>query len=275
DDFLAVYGWRTEGIADANLPSWIENPASPLGQIRNFLTMDEPHDFERAAAAARAERDEAIEAARSQLSGETQHAFDELLALNQAANFAWWNEDHTYYIDLRATIPLRRAALALAAAGRADCDDDGLFLFYPEAMAVCRGERSWKDLQSVATARHEYYDHYNDIRGPLPKIVGTLPDNVEDPGLIEICGMHRHYFEAMKAAEDATILTGFPASVGKVRGRARVMLTAEDLPSLEADEILVCEATSPNWTPAFALIAGCVCDGGGSLTHAAIVSREY
>ena len=37
----------------------------------------------------------------------------------------------------------------------------------------------------------------------------------------------------------------------------------------------MCEATSPNWTPAFALIAGCVCDGGGSLTHAAIVSREY
>jgi phosphoenolpyruvate synthase/pyruvate phosphate dikinase len=53
------------------------------------------------------------------------------------------------------------------------------------------------------------------------------------------------------------------------------MLTAEDLPALEEDEILVCEATSPNWTPAFALIAGCVCDGGGSLTHAAIVSREY
>jgi pyruvate, water dikinase len=109
----------------------------------------------------------------------------------------------------------------------------------------------------------------------LPKIVGTLPDKVEDPVLIEIFGMHHHYFEAMKAAEDATVLTGFPASVGKVRGRARVMLTAEDLPSLEEDEILVCEATSPNWTPAFALIAGCVCDGGGSLTHAAIVSREY
>ena len=275
DDFLTVYGWRTEGIADANIPSWIENPASPLGQIRNFLAMDEPHDFEKAAAAARAERDEAIDAARSQLSGETQHAFDELLGANQAANFAWWNEDHNYYIDLRATIPLRRAGLALGAACGADTYDDGLFLFYPEAIDVCRGGRSWKDVQSIATARHEYYDHYNDIRESLPKIVGTLPDKVEDPVLIEIFGMHHHYFEALKAAEDATVLTGFPASVGKVRGRARVMLTAEDLPSLVEDEILVCEATSPNWTPAFALIAGCVCDGGGSLTHAAIVSREY
>ena len=82
--------------------------------------------------------------------------------------------------------------------------------------------------------------------------------------------------QANAQEKGATGLTlGFPASVGKVRGRARVMLTAEDLPSIVEDEILVCEATSPNWTPAFAVIAGCVCDGGGSLTHAAIVSREY
>ena len=33
DDFLKVYGWRTEGIADINIPSWIEDQTSPLGQI--------------------------------------------------------------------------------------------------------------------------------------------------------------------------------------------------------------------------------------------------
>jgi pyruvate,water dikinase len=275
DDFLKVYGWRTEGIADANIPPWIEDPTSPLGQIRNFLSMEEAHDFEKAAAAAREERDSAIDAARSQLSGELVTAFDELLAVNQVANFAWWNEDHNYYIDLRASIPIRRAALALGAACDADTYDDGLFLFYPEAMDVCAGRRSWKDLQSLATARHEYYDHYNEIRETLPKVVGTLPDKVEDPVLIEIFGMHHHYFEGLKSDADATVLTGFPASAGKVTARARVMVSATELYELEEGEILVCEATSPNWTPAFALISGCVCDGGGSLTHAAIVSREY
>jgi pyruvate,water dikinase len=275
DDFLQEYGWRTEGIADTNIPSWIENPASPLGQIRNFLGMDEPHDFEQASAAARQDRDEAIEAARSQLSGEMVTAFDELVAINQVANFAWWNEDHNYYIDLRASIPLRRAALALGAACEADTYDDGLFLFYPEALDVAAGRKQWKDLQTLATARHEYYDHYNEVRESLPKVVGTLPDKVEDPVLIEIFGMHHHYFEGLKADADATVLRGFAASPGKVSGRARVMVSATQLPELEEGEILVCEATSPNWTPAFALIAGCVCDGGGSLTHAAIVSREY
>ncbi len=41
----------------------------------------------------------------------------------------------------------------------------------------------------------------------------------------------------------------------------------------EADGVR--ESTSPNWTPAFAKIAACVCDGGGTLSHAAIVGREY
>lgn len=275
DDFLSIYGWRTEGIADTNLAAWIENPAAPLGQIRNFLAMGEPHDFEKAAAAARAERDEAADEARSQLSGTTLTAFDELLAANQAANFAWWNEDHNFYLDLRATIPLRRGALALGAACDADRDDDGLFLFFPEAMDVCAGRRRWNELQPLATARRQYYDHYNDIRETLPKVVGTLPDKVDDPVLIEIFGLHRGYFEALKSDADTTLLTGFPASSGKVVGRARVMLSATELAAMGEGEILVCEATSPNWTPAFAVIAGCVCDAGGSLTHAAIVSREY
>ena len=275
EDFLKVYGWRTEGIADTNIPSWIENPASPLGQIRNFLEMDEPHDFEKSAKGSVADRDAAIEAARSKLSGEALGKFDGLLAVNQVANFAWWNEDHNYYIDLRATIPLRRGALALSEAVEADAYDDGLFLFFPEVMGVCSGETSWSDRQAIVTERQQYYAHYNEIRETLPKVVGTLPDRVDDPVLIEIFGMHHQYFENLKTAADATVLTGFPASSGTVEGRARVLLSAEQLYDLEEGEILVCEATSPNWTPAFAIISACVCDGGGSLTHAAIVSREY
>jgi pyruvate,water dikinase len=50
---------------------------------------------------------------------------------------------------------------------------------------------------------------------------------------------------------------------------------ADELHRLTPGDILVCESTSPNWTPAFAKIAACVCDGGGMLSHAAIVGREY
>jgi phosphohistidine swiveling domain-containing protein len=275
DDFLKVYGWRTEGIADVNIPSWIENQASPLGQLRNFIGMEERHDFDKSLAASHQEKDEAIEAARSQLKGDTLGAFNELLGICQVANFAWWNEDHNYYIDLRASIPLRRGALALGEACGASTYDDGLFLFAPEIRDIGHGKTAWKDLQTLATARHEYYDHYQSQRPTVPKVVGTLPDKIEDPVLIEIFGMHHHYFEGLKSDVNSLTLTGFPASAGKYTGKARVMLSAMELFDLEEGEILVTEATSPNWTPAFAIIAACVCDGGGSLTHAATVSREY
>jgi phosphohistidine swiveling domain-containing protein len=275
DDFLKEYGWRTEGIADINIPSWIEDQSSPLGQLRNFVQMDERHDFDSSLEDSHRERDEAIDAARSKLNGGELAGFNELLGICTVANFAWWNEDHNYYIDLRSSIPMRRGALAAAEAVGADTYDDTTFLFYPELLEVCRGDVEWKDKQSIATARHEYYDHYQGLRGSIPKVVGTVPEKVADPVLIEIFGMHSHYFAGLKADPHTTSLSGFPASAGTYTGRARVMVSATELFDLEEGEILVTEATSPNWTPAFAIIGACVCDGGGSLTHAATVSREY
>jgi pyruvate,water dikinase len=275
DDFLHVYGHRTEGIADVNLPSWIEDQTSPLGQLRNFLAMDEPHDFDAALAASHAERDEAIDQARSKLSGPALGAFNELLGICQVANFAWWNEDHNYYIDLRASIPLREGALALSRAVGANAYDDALFLFFPEILEVCCGARPWSDFQPLADARREYYDSYQTRRAEVPKVVGSIPERVDDPVLIEIFGMHKHYFDGLRADAHTTELKGFPASGGVYRGTARVMVSATELFDLNDGEILVTEATSPNWTPAFAIIGACVCDGGGSLTHAATVSREY
>ena len=102
--------------------------------------------------------------ARSQLNGDDLAAFNELLGICTVANFAWWNEDHNYYIDLRSSIPMRRGALAAAEAVGADRYDDTTFLFFPELQEVCHGEVLWKDKQSIATARHEYYDHYQDLR---------------------------------------------------------------------------------------------------------------
>jgi len=275
DDFLQVYGHRTEGISDINIPSWIEDNTSPLGQIKNFIAAGERHDFDSHLAHGRAERDEVVEAARSQLSGGALGAFDELLAINQVANFAWWNEDHNYYIDLRASIPMRNGAVAISRQLDADRVDEATFMFFSELMDVCAGRTKYADLRSMVQERAAYYDGYQSKRQEVPKVVGTVPEKVEDPVLIEIFGMHNHYFQGLKADAHVTELSGFPASAGTYTGRARVMLSAMELFELEDGEILVTEATSPNWTPAFAIIGACVCDGGGSLTHAATVSREY
>ena len=275
DDFLQVWGHRTEGISDINIPSWIEDNTSPLGQIKNFIGSGERHDFDAHLAHSIAERDEVVDEARSQLSGEALGAFNELLGICQVANFAWWNEEHNYYIDLRASIPVRTGALAIGRELGVDRVDEATFMFMPELMDVCNGNESYANLRSMVQERAAYYDSYQSKRSEIPKVVGTVPEKVEDPVLIEIFGMHSHYFDGLKADAHTTELTGFPASAGVYTGRARVMVYAMELFELEDGEILVTEATSPNWTPAFAIIGACVCDGGGSLTHAATVSREY
>jgi pyruvate,water dikinase len=112
----------------------------------------------------------------------------------------------------------------------------------------------------------------------MPKMLGTIPDTVDDPILIEIFGLNPDFLQTIKAAgsgEDIRSLKGIGASKGTARGIARVLSNADELHRVQPGEVLVCESTSPNWTPAFAKIAACVCDGGGTLSHAAIVGREY
>ena len=276
DEFLQIYGWRTEGISDINLAPWIEDPVSPLETFKTFLQKSGDHDFDAARKAADAEREAAIDKARSKLTKEEQAQFDGALASCQKANFAWWNDEHNFYIDLRATIPMRRACLALAAAFGAGEKDDTLYLFWPEIMSILHGGKRFADFKGIIRDRRQYYTHWCDRRPQMPKVLGTIPEAVTDPILIEIFGMHHHFFDAIKAkGKDVTTLTGVAASSGKVRGKARVLHGASELHRILPGEIFVCEATSPNWTPAFGKIAACVCDGGGTLTHASIISREY
>ena len=277
DAFLERFGQRTEGISDVYLAPWVEDPTSLMGTIKTFLHKETPHDFDAAHAQVVQEREAAIDATRARLTRAEQRAFDDALASCQRANFAWWNDEHNHYIDLRATIPLRRAALAIGGALGMERADDTLFLFWPELVALLDRPEGAREVRGLIDERRAFYVESAANRARLPKVAGTVPDEVSDPVLIEIFGMHHHFLDAMRATDDGPRgeLRGVAASQGVARGVARVLRTADELHRILPGEILVCEATSPNWTPAFAKIAGCVCDGGGMLTHAAIISREY
>ena len=76
------------------------------------------------------------------------------------------------------------------------------------------------------------------------------------------------------AGEDDTI-RGVGASNGQAKGRVCIVRSPEEFYKLEKGDILVCTYTDPEWTPLFALAGGVVVDTGGTLSHAAIVAREY
>jgi pyruvate,water dikinase len=143
---------------------------------------------------------------------------------------------------------------------------------------VATGRRPYQgELKSLVAARRQYFDHWHAKRGEMPKVLGSIPEAVEDPVLIEIFGLNPASIRAVQNPEAArqTVMSGVAAAKGTARGIARVLQSSDELHRLEPGSILVCESTSPNWTPAFGKIAGAVCDGGGMLSHAAIVGREY
>jgi len=74
--------------------------------------------------------------------------------------------------------------------------------------------------------------------------------------------------------KDTPIIKGLIASVGKVHGRVRVLLAAEDSNLLEENEILVTKRTSVDFMVAIKKAAAIVTDLGGITSHAAIISRE-
>ena len=49
----------------------------------------------------------------------------------------------------------------------------------------------------------------------------------------------------------------------------------EEISRLKQGDILVCQVTNPTWSPIFQKIGAAVSDIGGSMSHAAIVAREY
>jgi len=75
--------------------------------------------------------------------------------------------------------------------------------------------------------------------------------------------------------EDSISFKGISASQGILTGKIRVLNKIEEIPSVQAGEILVVAKTDPGWTPIFSKIGGLITETGGILSHGAVVSREY
>lgn len=74
---------------------------------------------------------------------------------------------------------------------------------------------------------------------------------------------------------DGDTIVGRPAGRGSVEGVVRVAKSVHDARGVEPGEILVAPVTDVGWTPYFTVIAALVTDIGSSVSHGAVVAREY
>ncbi len=276
DAFLQHYGWRSDRVVDVSSPAWIEDPSSCLGIIKSLLQSNDPYAFENSLKSAIAEREDLLDRSRAKMTTQERAAFDQALASCQHANFAWWNDDHNWYIDMRCTLPIRKAAQAIAKAVDFGDPSDVNFLFYSELRDLATGKRTRKSFEPLIADRKAYFHEWDKRVEEMPIVLGTPPDTIADPVVIEIFGITDEFLQRMKSgAGSGRQLSGVPASSGVARGTARVLRSPDELHLLRQGDVLVCVGTTPTWTPAFTKISACVCDGGGTLTHASVVSREY
>lgn len=69
-------------------------------------------------------------------------------------------------------------------------------------------------------------------------------------------------------------LKGMVASIGRAKGRVKIILKVHDMVNMEQGDVLVTSMTRPEMAPVMKLAVAIVTDEGGITSHAAIVSRE-
>ncbi len=111
-----------------------------------------------------------------------------------------------------------------------------------------------------------------------PPALGPVPEIIDDPAIVMLWGITRESLDQWLAADSGPAgneIRGFAASSGVAEGPARIVKSVEEISRLKKGDILVCQVTNPTWAPVFQKIAAAVSDIGGSMSHAAIVAREF
>ncbi len=112
---------------------------------------------------------------------------------------------------------------------------------------------------------------------PPPSLKGFPPEvrRVMEGMLWMIEGNASIEYLQEKVNASAEKISGIPASAGHYTGPARIIMSDEDFHKLQPGDVLVCPTTQPPWSVLFPSVGALVTDGGGILSHPAIIAREY
>jgi len=279
-EFLNEDGWRMQRMSEMNQPTWIEDPTPPLTNLKQFLVKGGGFNLEQEREKISREREAAEQEVFAKIAPEQKGWFTTILRLAQKSGA--FSEEHDHYLDLYTHAMMRRSALGisrrLVSAGTIDTLDDIFFLIPEEIRKVAINPDHYNLRPSVEVRRAEWLDWCKEPNPPailregfdMDQAMAMLVKSNDPIALKVVVGAMPVVREELNAD-----LHGTCGSPGVVEGRARVILNEDQLADIQPGEILVAATTSPSWTPVFSFISGVVMDRGASLSHAAIVGREY
>ena len=187
------------------------------------------------------------------------------------AIFSWWyrrlcrffalreaNRHHLMYYSAAARSLLLRLGEWLVERGRLSSKEDIFYLTIEARAALLAGGSS--DWREVIQARRAERDRYATIS--VPDTIRDWSDAVRGTGAFSV------------VASDG-IFHGIPISAGQVVGPVRFVRTMEDWSRVCQGDILVVSVIDPGMAPLFGVAAGLAAEMGGTLSHGAIIAREY
>ncbi|OLT85669.1 pyruvate, water dikinase [Mycobacterium syngnathidarum] len=151
----------------------------------------------------------------------------------------------------------RHLGEVLAASGRLP-DADLVFFFDREELSHVVSDEDITDLTTRALARREALAFQDSLEFDDVSVGRPTPVVAPTPATLA-----------------ANQIVGRPASRGCVEGTVRVAKSVTDARHVQRGEILVAPVTDVGWTPYFTVIAALVTDIGSSVSHGAVVAREY
>ncbi len=270
DPYRRMFGWRAVWSHEFIFPTFAEQPAPILEQVRGYLDTD--YDYP---AAVESVRNDLAAASDELLAGLSGAERDELAAANAInLRMAPLTPDHHFYIDQGSNARLRVVLMTIGSRltreGVLSEPDDVMYLRYDELRQVIGKPAASDAGRTVARRRAERAAAYR--RRPRDWIGTVTESQLTFPYWVNWGYPDRFY---RGAPADVEQLHGIGGAPGVVEGIARVVRTTDDFDAVADGDILVCQMTNPAWVALFTKIAGLVTDSGGTTSHPAVLAREF
>lgn len=265
------FGYKAIWAHEFQYQTWTENPAPILEAVRGYLATD--YDYPKAIQTVKDD----LEAAKRDLvdgvpEGEDHDRLQGTLDLSLRMNPL--TPDHHFYIDQGTNARVRLVLIAigrkLAEAGLLDDPEDVMFLRYNELRVVMFDPDGIDAREIVSDRRDEQEDAY-EVRPP--EWLGTATQQALDFPYNSLWGFPEKFYREPSEKTDEVV--GLGASAGVVEGPARVVTSVEESDQVQEGDILVCRMTNPAWVVLFTKVSGLVTDAGGTVSHPAVISREF
>jgi pyruvate, water dikinase len=269
--------------------SWDDNLTVPFAALPRYVRMIRDGDpLERPTQTLIQERERIVADYRGLLTSDDERAaFDQMLGLARVV-FPYV-EDHKFYCEHWFTTEffarIREFGGLLARQGVLAEAEDVFQLHHTEIdQALADVMLAWAagskplgaaHFQPIIAERKRMLEVLRDWSPP--PALGPVPEALNDPAVRMLWGITAETLAtwAKTAASDGTEIRGYAASPGVTEGVARVLRDVNDIGQIRDGEILVCPVTAPSWAPVFGKVKAAVSDIGGTMSHAAIVAREY